>query len=120
MGTTEALELNWWCDHCQRGKTGYPSLPEELGVTDLGGELICDECNEPTITAVAQYDFPDELVWVYYRQEEPPAVETIHGSEVQKQHEHIFEEPVDVPTATETIEDLSDKETVTLVAPFKE
>jgi hypothetical protein len=116
----EDADWNWWCDYCQRGKIGYQPLPDSMEVTDLGGELICEECSAPAITAVAQYDCSDERVWIYYRDNEPPAIETVQGKKAQKQDEHRFQEPVDVLTATDTIEEKADEDTLTLVPPYDE
>jgi hypothetical protein len=124
----EDIEVELWCDYCQRGKSGYPSLPDDIELTDLGGVLICDGCDAETITAVAQYDRPDKLaniysndsVWLYYRDEDPPPTEMIHGAKIRKRNEYRFDSPVNVPAATETIEELVDEESVTLVPPFDE
>ena len=110
--------FDWWCDYCQRGKTGYPSLPATVGVTDLGGELLCEECAAATITAVAQYDHRETSVWLYYRAEPPPPTERLDGTPAEKQAEHRFDPPVDVLTATETIEAIAEETPVTLVVPI--
>lgn len=124
----EDIDVELWCDYCQRGKSGHPSLPDDIDLTDLGGVLICEECDAQTITAVAQYDCPDELVnlystdkvWLYYRDADPPPTEKLHGTEVQKRSEYRFDDPVTVPTATDEIKQQAGTENVTLVPPFDE
>lgn len=116
----DTSDWEWWCDYCLRGKQGYPSLPEDVEVEDIGGELLCDECAAATVTAVAQYNHSEETVWILYHHAKPPATETLHGTEFEKQDQHSLTEPVDVPTAIETIESYTDEESITLVPPFNE
>lgn len=113
-------ETNWWCDYCQRGKTGYPRLPTDCGITDTGGQLICDDCNAPTVTAVGLFEYDSKSVWLYYRGQRPPDTEMIHRTKAPKQHELLFEQSVDVPTATDKIEQYSDRESIILMPPFDE
>lgn len=107
----------FWCDYCQRGKQGYKELPRDIGVTDRGGELVCDSCNRETVTAMGEYKFENDSIWEYFEGEPPEKTITIHGEPRECVTVYEFDDAVSIPVATERVEEINENETVTFLTP---
>ena len=64
-----------WCDFCGRTRSA-DTLPEDTSIRDIGGELICEDCDTANITTIGIYPAQNkpgrsELVVGYYRGTDP-------------------------------------------------
>lgn len=94
-----------WCDFCGRSDAN-DRLPSHVSVRDIGGELICEACDEATITTVGIYTSTkrDDIIAVYYREEPVDDVISVSGTTVELQDELSFSETQTAKEAYETVQ----------------